>query len=488
MDNKLTMEIFDKVLSGDFTTEVSMPDYEAEVRRLLHVSATLTDPLWYADGGRIGMNGEILYRILYSGSDGELYETEARESYDIAEAYKGDRPVGTVFCEVYPESIISRVIAPRKLSIKCRIRGVMKAFSENDIYENLSYIENPASIERLTDEIEYVRLMPSTVGEFTVEEAFPLSTADDARIISSRAAIYCDGVESGNGEVTVKGNAHVTVLIEDGDGAVSTMEERIPIREFIEADGVTPSTRCACRLSVSDCTARMENGEMLIEISATAKLFPAEYATARYTKDLYSTEYESAVTKKTYAHTKDDLVFMGSLTESFKENDTSLDGAKILDVIPYASVKGVTVEDGRAYLLGDVTLSIIYEKDGEEASRDLKWQFKYEIPNREGIKFSASPALLYSSACVTSPKAKLEGGSALFGCELHLSGRLCSSSSFEAVDSGTFGKEFTKEDGITVCFKDPSASLWETAKANHVKESALLFKNGNSEDESFFII
>ena len=481
------MEIFDKVLSGDFTTEVSMPDYEAEIRRLLHVSASLTEPEWYSGGGKIGMKGEILYSILYSGPDGELYETKAREGYDLAEAYKGDRLPDTVFCEAYPESLISKVSAPRKLSLKCRIRATMKGFRENDIYENLSYIENPASIERLTDEAEYVRLMPPSSSGFIVEESFPYDSYD-ARIISSRAEIYPDSVEEGNGEATVNGTAHVTMLIKNGDEGISTREERIPIREFIPNDRIDRSSRCACRLTVNNCDAKIENGEIFVEIDAAAALFPAELATARYTKDLYSTECESSITKKTFAHTKGDLPFLGSLSEDFKESIPDLENARIVNIIPYASIKGVTTENGKPYLTGDVALTLIYEKDGELASHSLKWQFKYEIENRDGIKFDAAPTLLYSSVSVTSPKVKLDGDSVLSSCELHFVGRLCSSSSFEALDTATFGDEFPIEDGITVCFKDPRASLWETAKANHVKESSILQKNGNVEDESFFII
>lgn len=486
MDNKVTKELFDKTFSGDFVTEVSMPDYEAEVRRLLHVSAKFSEPVWYADGGRMGINGEILYSILYSGSDGDLHEIEARESYDIAEAYKSDRLPDAVFCEVYPESLTSRVSAPRKLSIKCRARAFTKGFCEDSILEDLSYIENPASIERLTDEVEYLRILPPRTEELLIEESFPFNDPD-ARIISSRADVYCDSVEVGDGEVTVKGNALVSVLIEDEDGQISVKEERIPIREFIPADDVTPSDKCSCRFGVNKCQARLENGEMFTEVGITATLFPAGYSTAKYSKDLYSTDNESTVSKKIYTHTNEELGFCGNISESHKESVPSLDGAVILEVIPYGEARNITVEDGRIYLLGDVTLSVIYQKDGETASEDLKWQFKYEIPNRESIKFDSAPSLLYSSACVASPRVKLEGGMVSASCEIHLSGKLCSNSSFEAVGSATFGKEVKKDEGITVCFMGDS-SLFESAKANHVTVASILSKNTDPEGDGFFIV
>ena len=486
MDNKVTGELFDKTFSGDITTEVSMPDYEAEIRRLLHVNATFGEPEWYQNGGRMGVNGDVLYSVLYFGGDGELHETEVREHYDIAEAYKGDRLPDAVFCEVYPESLTSRVSAPRKLSIKCRARAFTRGFCEDGIFEDLSYIENPASIERLTEEVEYLRILPPIRKELLIEESFAFNEGD-ARIISTRADVYCDSTEVGNGEATVKGNAHVTVLYEDEDGQICLKEERIPIREFIEADELTTSHKCSCRFSVNECKTQIENGELLASIDLSASLFPTEYSTAKYSKDLYSTEHESTVKKRVYSHISTGLGFCGSISESHKESLPSLDGAKIITVIPYAQPKGLSIEDGRAYLSGEITLFTVCEKDGEKAPEDIKWQFKYEIPNREDIKFDTAPSLLYSSLCVTSPKIKLDGENVLATCELHLSGELCTSSSFEAVGGATFGKEIKKDGGISVCFMG-SSSLFESAKANHVTVASILSKNTDPEGDGFFIV
>ena len=64
MNDNITTQICEKNMSGDFSTELSMPDYEPEIRRLLRVGVTLTPPVGFADTGRVGMNGEIIYDIL----------------------------------------------------------------------------------------------------------------------------------------------------------------------------------------------------------------------------------------------------------------------------------------------------------------------------------------------------------------------------------------------------------------------------------------
>ena len=158
MNDKITMQICEKTMSGDFSTELSMPDYEPEIRRLLRVGVTLTPPAGFADTGRLGMNGEIIYDILYAGNDGALYSTRTRESYELAEAFKSNEKasdITSIVCEITPESLVSRATAPRKLSLRCKLRGHARALSEQEISERSTYIENPDSIERLQGESEY---------------------------------------------------------------------------------------------------------------------------------------------------------------------------------------------------------------------------------------------------------------------------------------------------------------------------------------------
>ena len=75
MNDKITTQFCDKTMSGDFNTEVSLPDYEPEIRRLLKVGARLAPPSGFYDGSRAGVSGRIIYDILYAGGDGELYST-----------------------------------------------------------------------------------------------------------------------------------------------------------------------------------------------------------------------------------------------------------------------------------------------------------------------------------------------------------------------------------------------------------------------------
>ena len=100
MNDHITTQICEKNMSGDFVTELSMPDYEPEIRRLLRVNVTLTPPMGFVDNGRVGMNGELVYDVLYMGNDGELYSTKARRDYELAEAFKVSVVYAAISCMV----------------------------------------------------------------------------------------------------------------------------------------------------------------------------------------------------------------------------------------------------------------------------------------------------------------------------------------------------------------------------------------------------
>ena len=131
MNESIMTEVCDKIMLCDVNVELSMPDYEPEVRRLLRVDVRLTPPVSFYDRGRAGMCGEAIFDVLYSGADGGLYTTGAREKYELSEAFKASEKWDgeLVFvCEAQPESLVSRALAPRKLSLKCRVRGRARGF------------------------------------------------------------------------------------------------------------------------------------------------------------------------------------------------------------------------------------------------------------------------------------------------------------------------------------------------------------------------
>ena len=109
---------FGSEVSGDFT----LPDYYAEIRRILCVTPTVLPPSKYVGDSTAEFNGVVDYVVTYVGGDGEMY------SIPLSSDYSFTVPLDKSACDTIPESISSlctigvesvntRVSAPRRLPL-----------------------------------------------------------------------------------------------------------------------------------------------------------------------------------------------------------------------------------------------------------------------------------------------------------------------------------------------------------------------------------
>ena len=128
MPARLQAPVGDRVVVTELSEEFSLPDYQPEMKRLLRVKATVLPSDQYVGAGNAECAGHVDYSILYTGNDGALYCTDQRGTYQFSSPLElpSDFEAGEgILCcaESVPEQTVGRVIAPRKLMIKCRLRS-----------------------------------------------------------------------------------------------------------------------------------------------------------------------------------------------------------------------------------------------------------------------------------------------------------------------------------------------------------------------------
>lgn len=481
MNDNITTQICEKNMSGDFSTELSMPDYEPEIRRLLRVGVTLTPPVGFADTGRVGMNGEIIYDILYMGNDGSLYSTRARDRYELAEALKQNEKAGDItgiICEVTPESLVSRASAPRKISMRCKLRGRIRGFGEQEIAMRHTYIENPDSIEKLTDECEYIWIFPSSLAEVRLSDDFsaelPSGTSGDIRIISHTATALCEDIEPSNDEATVKGTLYLSMLatVDDEESLPFKLYRKIPFAETIEVNDLTPTCKCIASVSCSECNFTIEDNRIFCEPTIVIKLDAEETRRAEYTKDIYSTEVLSETTVKRYEFPSAGKVFSGNFTTAISEQVSALaipDGAEISDATATAAVKNIETNGNKSLISGELCVNILTKSDGEYIAKELKSPFKYEFDSGE-----QNPLFIECAVTPFFPRVKIDGERLLCDCELQVISRVFSKSQFTSVNEVIFGEKIAYDGATTVCFPSPTDTLWDIAKRYHIPTESII--------------
>ena len=91
-------ELCDRPRTTEIPHEISLPDYQPEIKRLLRVSATAQPPSRYLGGGSAEFSGAVDFNILYAAADGSIYcfptsadysfrvPMEADTSFDLSDA------------------------------------------------------------------------------------------------------------------------------------------------------------------------------------------------------------------------------------------------------------------------------------------------------------------------------------------------------------------------------------------------------------------
>lgn len=477
------LSVCDKTVSAEVGCDHVMPDYQPEIRRLLRVRATVLPPASYVGAGQAEFAGSVRFDVLYAGNDGALYSASVNENYELSAPIATDADVDysdelIAFCDPVAELLTGRVTAPRKLSLRCRLRGQIRAFGRRTLGEQLIGEAKEGSIQRLSDEVPCLRLVPRAAEPFTVSEELTAEWGESVRVVASDAvAVIRETAVTGDG-VGCRGEVILRLLLgRDGeDTAPASVSRRIPFGVSVLSDGFTSATVCratACCTEVSVTVA--EDGRILVDVTGTASVEGHEAMSAHYTKDLYSTEQLTRAVFADYSFPATGQCIAGNFTQSLYEPLSAFGLApdcEVIDADATASVEGVIFEKGRFVVTGDTRLGLLTREGGEYAARDLTIPFRYETEGAGGCL-----ALRSTEVVPQSVRARAEGGRLAVECEMAVSAHLCDEGQVKTLARAELGESVSRPRETLIAFPERGESLWSVAKRYHVPVGALARNN-----------
>ena len=122
------MDQNDQKLQGELVSpEFILPDYQPEIKRLLRVRALPLPVDQYIGGSAAEFSGAVEFQALYAAEDGSLWCVTRREDYRLSCPFEADGGFDLsdgIVCDVKTdvEGVSGRVLAPRKLTARCRVR------------------------------------------------------------------------------------------------------------------------------------------------------------------------------------------------------------------------------------------------------------------------------------------------------------------------------------------------------------------------------
>lgn len=484
-DEYLQLPLCDKTAVTELSDDFTLPDYQPEIKRLLRVSASVLPPSKYIGDREAEFAGNIDYYVLYTGSDNQLYCAPLTSEYKITVPFEraesedsAVNPIGEVV--TFTDMISGRVTAPRKISIKCRLRSRARLFGEMPLEHSLG--EGDESIRILNGKMNTSRVLQSVAEHLNLSDEMICDNKElDVRVIMADGKVMMSEVLPSTGAVSCRGDVYLNLLLCREDGSLPyTAHRKLPFSCTLTMDGVGAGCGVNAAGTVSEMNITVDEGRIGIDVGVIVKAEACRNEDVTYIKDMYS------VARKTENRYKD--VAVPTINQPISGNFTLSDSlplvecgiaenAKIIDVIGNASVDEYSFEGGRCTASGKAKFSLLTDRDGEYSVSDVELPFSYRAPVN-GEFDSAS-----CNAEIISARARVDGERVGIDAEISVSGMAMKHCIEKMLADVGFGEETARERGeYVICYPTGDDSLWSVAKKYGAMPEKLIETNGLQND------
>lgn len=462
------VEVLHKNVPLEFGVELSLPDYRSEISRLLWVRPTVLPPVHFVGGGNVDFSGRVCYNVLYAGPDGGLHVAQAEGTYGFSLPIEnGSAPVFSV-C-VTPDAVIGRVVAPRKLTVRCRAGAQVMGYADAPLAKGLHEPMLARACTLMSSEMSG-RFVTATSDAIEVGEDF--AAADVAEVLHAHAEVFLPDVSVGEGVVRCRGDVIVTLLCRSGEATMPiTLTRRLPAVIEVESAQITPDFRASVSAVVSEIVAVAQEGRISLSLSLLPSVEAMKNESVRYVHDLYlqgkSTVCQRGVKRLWKSEFCGNRNF--SITEAIPLSDLRLNAD---DTIIDAYAEAELAASGN----GEITCHVLYCRGSEFGVSEASFPFRVTL---EG---EGSVASLTSHVPILRVHA--EGDRLRVDAELGVCMRTVSDTEIDFVQSAEEGKSEARGYlDMELCYPTPTDTLWEIGKRYAVPPEQIAAHNGMSGED-----
>ena len=466
-------------VSGDF----SLPDYQPEIKRLLRIRPCVLPPACYAGSGNAEFTGTLDYYVLYMGNDGGLYCAPLHTEYTVSVPFsQGECEAELCMADVVPESVVGRVSAPRKLSIRCRLRSDVRMFGALPAVEQTEGLVDPFSVERLTGE-QVVAQIGSGLGEIIhlSEDILTDARGRNMRLVCAEGQVHVQEASCSVGMVNCRGEVELKLMLcaeEPGslpDPVPTYMTRKLPFSGSIPVACAQPGSECCVIGNCAELSVAVEETYMHAEVGVLLNASVMTNRPVRFVKDIYSTKKACECSYEEHALPVAIRALGGNFTQS---DSTSLAeaqmpvGGSIVDVCGSADAEQMSWEKGRCTLSGTAHYIVLLHADGEVSPYEISLPWKYEL------ECAREPSDWRAHVQVLSCRARVDGERIGIDAEITCAAELWDTEQVRVLRGVKFGEARNGASGaFTVCYPAATDSLWSVAKRYATSLSAV--RNAN---------
>lgn len=469
----------------EVTAELVLPDYRSEISRLLWVRPVFSAPMRFLGGGKADFSGAVRYEILYAGPDGKCYGVEAEEGYafsvpmELPAGFDGAAGV-LISAAVSSDTVVSRVTAPRKLSVRCRMHADVRAFGEKDLSPRIEG-GDAENAENLCSAPEFGRYFGNATETLELTGELTPDIAGDLRVISARGEVFLPEVTAIGGAVRCRGEAEITVLCtDDADGAIPVaLTLPLPIEAEIPFDGVLPDCHAAAAGSVTRVTPTVEDGRIVLSVGVALSAEAQDSEPTVIFRDLFvpGCTAECRFAEETLFTAAGCGNRNFTVNEERAKKDLGIpDDAQILDAFCTADFRDRNAEGKNTVLGGELCCRMLYRAGEEYGTAEFR------APLRTTWEEKADDLVL--NAAVPKCRARAEGDRISLHAEVSVSARGTAGASTRLLCGVRLGEaQAPAHTDPELFYPAPGETLFNIGKRYGVSPARIAEENGIDTDD-----
>ncbi len=473
--------ITDRPLTVELSEDFSLPDYQPEMKRLQRVKVTAMPPDIYIGSSGAECSGTVDYSILYSGNDGALYHTAQSGNYRFTipmESVEDLELSDGFLCEVdlLPELANGRVLAPRRLSTKCRLRANAKIYATRCLCSDVGEGEH---MERLCGEGISARVFLGTGDPIQLADEILCEEKNrNLRVICGEGQVFVTEANARSGAVSARGELCLKLLCcreEEGETPFA-LWRRIPFSGEIPVEGAEVNCEASVKGVCNELNITVEEGRILCEAAILLRAKAERNERFSYVRDLYSTKQESKVSHKA----PEIPILLRVINGNFSLNSALMleelgirPSCGLADLTGEVQILGVTQEKGKCYVSGKCRMTAILTDADEVGSHELEIPFRYEC---DGVEGEITENAL--SAETVSCKGRIDGERIGVDAEIAVCGSLRGKQTVTMACDCELGEAWQEQGAVyTVCYPARDDTLWSVARRYHRSVEEILSRN-----------
>ena len=469
----------DTVATHEISEEFDLPDYIPEVRKMLTVRAgVLPESKYLADkgnGSQLDFGGTVTYLVIYTDDEGNLCSTPLSSAYE-ASVQLNSHPE-SVIIDTVADNTVLRVNAPRRLTIKTRLKSRILGFDKNELEEKITPKSSADEmyLQRAGKKIKAMEIEQVSLQNIRISDKLDTQGNKSARPIWCDASFTITECKAQNKSISVRGEATVRCICHSEDGNI-TYTKSLPIYEEIESEssraGDIASVNGRCiSLSISN-ELNDDTNQLFFDLNCELEGIVSQNREEYVTRDCYSTKCETEATYKTVDIYSGVKCQNSSFTVSEVIKRKNNDAKEIIDIIANPVCEKTEIKGQRASIIGKLELNIIGKGEEKENGEVEYLNDSYEVPFKYDTDMGAAPyeCIVRNNFALGNVNGRYDNDKLFINCEVFLAQDIIGKEKTEILDTAVIKKDKEIKNSsacVRVCFPKEGDTLWEIAKKYH---------------------